>query len=69
MKTAEYEMQIVDVDLLHYFEDHINVKIKSKLTITLGDTKIEKQISNTVYINSDEPIYKEILLNSKQQLC
>lgn len=60
-KMVKYEMQIIDVELLHYYGTQISVKVKSKLTITLLDAKIEKIISNTVYINSDHELYKMLI--------
>ena len=54
-------MQIIDVEILHYYGTQISVKVKSKLTITLLDVKIEKIISNTVYINSEHELYKMLI--------
>lgn len=68
--TIAYKMQIIDVDFFHDFLDAdlknkpIKCTIKSILEIKLGTETIEKTISNTVFINPDEPIYKEILFNS-----
>lgn len=70
-KTAHYKLQIVDVAFYHDWLDKdlknkpIKCSIKSKLAIKIGNEIIEKIISNTVFMNPEEPIYKEILLHSK----
>jgi DNA polymerase III alpha subunit (gram-positive type) len=71
IKTARYHLQITDAEFYHDYlkEDENNApikcQIKSKLEIKIGEETIVKEISNTVYINPEEPIYKEILLHSK----
>ena len=70
IKTAYYRLQVTDVEFYHDYLDGeknkpIKCQIKSTLEIKIGEEIIKKQISNTVFINSNEPIYKEILLHSK----
>jgi hypothetical protein len=70
----EYKLQIIDSDFYHDFLDKdlknkpIKCTIKSELEIKIGSEIIKKEISNTFFINSDEPIYKEILDNSSYHL-
>ena len=71
LKKATYHLQITDVVLFHSYlkEDEVNLPIKCQFKSTfemeLGTEKIIKEVSNTVFINPEEPIYKEILLHSK----
>lgn len=71
IKTAEYRIQIIDANFFHDWLDKegntqpIKCQIISKLQIKIGNEKINKEISNTVFINPDEPIFKEIILHSK----
>lgn len=71
IKTGKYSNQITAVDFFHkYYKEEegnapIQMQMKSKLTFTLGDCVMEREIKNTIYINPDEEIYKEILLHSK----
>ena len=71
IKTARYSLQITDANFFHDYlkEDESNApikcQIKSSLEIEIGGKKIVKEISNTVFINPEEDIYKEILLHSK----
>lgn len=72
IKTVSYHLQITDAEFYHDYliEDEKNAlikcQIKSKLEIKIGKETIVKEISNTVFINPDEPIYREIILHSKQ---
>lgn len=71
INTARYHLQIIDAEFYHDYlkEDEKNApikcQIKSKLEIKIGDEIIVKDISNTVFINPEEPIYKQILLHSQ----
>lgn len=70
IKTARYSLQITDADFYHDYIDKeenkpIKCQVKSTLQIEIGGKKIVKEISNTVFINPEEDIYKEILLHSK----
>ncbi len=70
IKTARYSLQITDANFYHDYLDKeenkpIKCQIKSSLEIEIGGKKIVKEISNTVFINPEEDIYKEILLHSK----
>jgi hypothetical protein len=71
LKTARYSLQITGVDFWHDYlkEDENNAPIKcnfkSTFEMEVGGEKITKEVSNTVFINPEEPIYKEILLHSK----
>lgn len=75
LKKATYHLQITDVVLFHSYlkeeeeEDENNLPIKCQFKSTfemeVGGEKIIKEVSNTVFINPEEPIYKEILLHSK----
>lgn len=71
LKTAKYTLQITAVDFWHDYlkedEDSAPIKcnFKSTFEMEVGGEKIIKEVSNTVFINPEEPIYKEILLHSK----
>ena len=71
LKTAKYTLQITAVDFWHdYLKDGensapIKCNFKSTFEMEVGGEKITKEVSNTVLINPEEPIYKEILLHSK----
>jgi hypothetical protein len=71
IKTGIYQLQISEVNLSHeYYKEEegnapIKMQIKSNLTFQLGDKVLKKEISNTVFISTEEPVYKEILLHSK----
>ncbi len=72
LKRATYDLQITDVVLFHSYlkeEDENNLPIKCQFKSTfemeVGAEKIIKEVSNTVFINPEEPIYKEILIHSK----
>jgi hypothetical protein len=66
-----YKLKIIDAILMHEYlkEDEktapIKCQIKSILEISVGEETIKKEISNTVFINPEEPIFLEILLKSK----
>ena len=71
LKTAKYTLQITAVDFWHDYlkedEDSAPIKcnFKSTFEMEVDGEKITKEVSNTVFINPEEPIYKEILLHSK----
>lgn len=71
IKTARYSLQIIDANFFHDWLDKegktqpIKCQIISKLEIQIGDEIIKKEVSNTVFINPEEPIFKEIQLHSK----
>ena len=72
LKTAKYTLQITAVEFWHDYlkEDEensapIKCNFKSTFEMEVGCEKIIKEVSNTVLINPEEPIYKEILLHSK----
>lgn len=64
LKTARYKLQITKVDLIQEDEEPIKCVFKSTFVMQVGKEKIIKEVSNTVFINSDEPIYREIILHS-----
>ena len=70
IKTAKYSLQITDANFFHqHLKDErnsqIKCQIKSILEIEIDGKKVVKEISNSVFINPDEEIYKEILIHSK----
>lgn len=71
IKTAKYTLQITSVEFWHDYlkedEDSAPIKcnFKSTFEMEVGGEKITKEVSNTVFINPEEPIYKEIILHSK----
>lgn len=73
IKTARYSLQITDANFFHeHLKDETNAQIKcqikSILKIEIDGEKIVKEISNSVFINPEEEIYKKILINSKHIL-
>ena len=73
IKTARYSLQITDANFFHEHlkdetNDQIKGQIKSILEIEIDGEKIVKEISNSVFINPEEEIYKKILINSKHIL-
>lgn len=72
LKIAKYTLQITAVEFWHdYLKDDeensapIKCCFKSTFEMKIDNEIITKEVSNTVFINPEEPIYKEILLHSK----
>ena len=71
LKTARYHLQITAVEFWHdHLKDEENsapIKccFKSTFEMKIDNEIITKEVSNTVFINPEESIYKQILLHSK----
>lgn len=72
VKQAVYNLSLQAVGLSHsYLENEdetikpIRCQFKSVFEIQIGNETIIKEVTNTVWINPEEPIFKEIMLHSQ----